>query len=86
MFGKNIRAVATYLSVVQCLPYERLQSLFETMFNVRISQGTLANIVREMLDKSRPAIDLIERLIRNPPWSVLMSRVAMSTADSTGRG
>ena len=50
-FGKNIRAVATYLSVVQCMPYERLQSLFETMFNVRISQGTLANIVREMLEK-----------------------------------
>lgn len=63
-FGKNIRAVATYLSVVQCMPYERLQSLFETMFNVRISQGTLANIVREMLEKSRPAIDLIERMIR----------------------
>lgn len=63
-FGRNIRAVATYLSVVQCMPYERLQSLFETMFNVRISQGTLANIVREMLDKSRAAIDLIERLIK----------------------
>mgnify|MGYP000327943954 FL=1 len=63
-FGKNIRAVATYLSVVQCMPYERLQSLFETMFNVRISQGTLANIVREILEKSRPAIDLIERMIR----------------------
>lgn len=63
-FGKNIRAVATYLSVVQCMPYERLQSLFETMFNVRISQGTLVNIVREMLDRSRPAIKLIERLIK----------------------
>lgn len=63
-FGKNIRAIATYLSVVQCMPYERLQSLFATMFNVRISQGTLANIVREMLEKSRPAIDLIERMIK----------------------
>ena len=63
-FGKNIRAIATYLSVVQCMPYERLQSLFATMFNVSISQGTLVNIVREMLDKSRPAIELIERLIR----------------------
>lgn len=63
-FGKNIRAAATYLSVVQCMPYERLQSMFETMFNVRVSQGTLANIVREMLDKSRPAIELIERLIK----------------------
>ena len=63
-FGKNIRSIATYLSVVQCMPYERLQSLLATMFNVSISQGTLANIVREMLDKSRPAIELIERLIR----------------------
>ena len=42
------------------MPYERLQSLFATMFNVSISQGTLANIVREMLDKSRPAIELID--------------------------
>lgn len=63
-FGRNIRAVATYLSVVQCMPYERLQSLLETMFNLRISQGTLANIVREMLDKSKPGIELIERLIK----------------------
>ena len=64
VFGKNIRAIATYLSVVQCMPYGRLQSLLATMFNVSISQGTLANIVREMLDKSRPAIDLIEREIK----------------------
>ena len=63
-FGRNIRAIATYLSVVQCMPYERLQSLFGTMFNVSISQGTLANIVRGMLEKSKPAIELIERLIR----------------------
>lgn len=63
-FGKNIRAIATYLIVVQCMPYERLQSLFATMFNVSISQGTLANIVREMLDQSQPAIALIERLIK----------------------
>ena len=63
-FGRNIRAIATYLSVVQCMPYERLQSLFGTMFNVSISQGTLANIVRGMLEKSKPAIELIESLIR----------------------
>lgn len=63
-FGKNIRAVATYLSVVQCMPYERLQSLFSALFNVSISQGTLANIVREMLDKSKPAISLLERMIK----------------------
>jgi len=63
-FGRNIRAVATYLGVVQCMPYERLQSLFSTLFNISISQGTLANIVRGMLDKSKPAISLIERMIK----------------------
>lgn len=63
-FGRNIRAIAAYLSVVQCMPYERLQSLFATMFNVTISQGSLANIVREMLDRSKPAIAPIERLIK----------------------
>lgn len=66
-FGRNIRAMATYLSVVQCMPYERLQSLFSTMFNVSISQGTLANIVREMLEKSKPAIAMIERSIKESP-------------------
>lgn len=46
------------------MPYERLQSLFATMFDVSISQGSLANIVREMLDRSKPAIALIERHVK----------------------
>lgn len=46
------------------MPYERLQSLLATIFNVSVSQRILVNIVREMLDKSRPAIELMERLIR----------------------
>lgn len=66
-FGKNIRAIATYLSVVQCMPYERLQSLFADMFHLSISQGTLVNIVKEMMEKSKPAIDLIECLIKESP-------------------
>ena len=64
-YGKRVRAVATYLSVVQCMPYERLQSLFETLFNIKISQGTLSNIVAEMLEKSKPAIEIIEKYIKS---------------------
>ena len=63
-FGKRVRAIATYMSVVQCMPYERLQAMFDTVFNIRISQGTLVNIVKEMLEKSRPAIALIEQLLK----------------------
>ena len=63
-FGRRVRAIATYMSVVQCMPYERLQAMFDTVFNIRISQGTLVNIVKEMLEKSRPAIALIEQLLK----------------------
>ena len=63
-FGKHVRAIATYMSVVQCMPYERLQAMFDTVFNIRISQGTLVNIVKEMLEKSRPAIALIEQFLK----------------------
>lgn len=64
-FGRNVRAIATYLSVVQCMPYERLQSLFSDMFNLTISQGSLVNIVKDMLEKSKPAIALIEQKIKD---------------------
>lgn len=43
---------------------ERLLSLFSTMFNVSISQGTLANIVVDMMKESEPAIELIEHLLK----------------------
>lgn len=66
-FGKNIRTTAAYLNVVQCMPYERLQSLFAAMFNVPTSQGTLVNILRGMPDKSRPAVSLTERPIKKSP-------------------
>ena len=68
------------------MPYERLQSLFATMFNVTISHGTLANIVREMLDKSQPAIALIERLSGSLSLSASMSRDVIVMANSIGRG
>ena len=39
-FGKRAKAVATCLHEVQCIPYERLQSMLATLFNLEISQGT----------------------------------------------
>lgn len=64
-FGKRIRAIVTYLNIVQCLPYERLQTLMREMFSVEISQGTINNIVREALRKSEPAIRMLEDMLRN---------------------
>ena len=63
-FGKRIKAIVTYLNIVQCLPYERLQTLMREMFSVEMSQGTVNNIVREALKKSEPAIRLLEDMLR----------------------
>ena len=64
VFGRNIRAIVTYLNVVQCVPYERLASLMAEIFSVHMSQGTIRNIVQEAMRKSQPAISLLEEMLR----------------------
>ncbi len=56
----------TYLSVVQCIPYERLASLMEEVFSVHMSQGSIKNIVQEAMRKSKPAIKLLEDMLKSP--------------------
>jgi transposase len=43
-YGENIKAFSTYLMNYQLLPYERTQELFDDLFGVSLSQGTLASI------------------------------------------
>lgn len=66
-FGKNIQALVTYLNVVQCVPYERLQSLLKTIFGIEMSQGTISNIIQTTSMKADPAIKLIKDYISNSP-------------------
>ena len=63
-FGRNIRAIVTYLNVVQCMPYERLAALMVEVFSVHMSQGTIKNIVQEAMKKSHPAISLLENMLK----------------------
>jgi regulator of replication initiation timing/transposase len=63
-FGKNIQALVTYLNVVQCVPYERLQSMLKTIFSIEMSQGTISNIIQMARTKAEPAIKLIKDYIR----------------------
>ena len=63
-FGKNIKAIVTYLNVVQCIPYERLACLMEEIFSVHLSQGSIENFIQETLRKSEPAIKLLEDMLK----------------------
>lgn len=45
---------------MQCIPYERLQSLLKTIFNIEMGQGTISNIIQSTRKKAVPAIELIK--------------------------
>lgn len=65
VFGKNVRALVVYYSVVQCIPYKRLQSMLSSVFGIEMSQGTIRNIIQEAHRKSEPAITKILEYIKN---------------------
>ena len=62
-FGKRINALTTYLNVVQYMPYQRLQSFYKDIFNLKLSQGTISNIIQKMNKKASDALYLIKQHI-----------------------
>lgn len=62
-FGKRINALTTYLNVVQYMPYQRLQSFYKDIFNLKLSQGTISNIIQKVNEKASDALYLIKQHI-----------------------
>jgi transposase len=44
-YGPRMEATVTYFNLHQLVPYKRTQQLFEDMFGVHLSQGTIKNIL-----------------------------------------
>lgn len=49
-YGTELQAVATYLSQYQMVPFKRLQELFNDVFQIPLSQGTLDSILNRGYD------------------------------------
>jgi len=62
-YGTNIRALVTYLSCVQYVPYKRLTEVLHDLYGVNLSQGTVDNILQDMSQKSVPAYNEIRNRI-----------------------
>ena len=62
-YGTNIRALVTYLSCVQYIPYKRLTAVLQDCFGVNLSQGTVDNILQDMSQKSLSAYNEIRNRI-----------------------
>ena len=66
-YGFNIRAMISYLNTVQCVPYKRLCSMLEECFNIKLSQGTVRNILQDMKTNSNDVCQEIHSRIMNSP-------------------
>lgn len=62
-YGTNIRALVTYLSCVQYIPYKRLTEVLQDCFGVNLSQGTVDNILQDMSQKSMSVYNEIRNRI-----------------------
>ena len=66
-YGDNLRALVTYLSVVQCMPFKRIAELISDLSGRKISEGTIQNILRENSEKSDRAYEEIRKRIECAP-------------------
>jgi transposase len=62
-YGTNIRALVTYLSCIQCIPYKRLTEVLRDCFGITLSQGTIDNMLKDVSDKSLGAYNEIRNRI-----------------------
>ena len=74
-YGDNLRALVTYLSVVQCIPFKRIAELISDLCGQKISEGTIQNILKGSSKKADPAYEEIRRRIEHS---------AVVGADETG--
>ena len=66
-YGDNIRALVSYLNVVQCIPFKRIAELITDLCGRRMSEGTIQNILKGNSDKSDNAYEEIRKRIECAP-------------------
>ena len=66
-YGDNIRALVSYLNVVQCIPFKRIAELISDLCGRRMSEGTILNILKGNSAKSDNAYEEIRKRIECAP-------------------
>lgn len=60
-YGASVKANAVYMSLFQLIPYERIQTHFDELFEVPLSAGTLCNFNRDAFDRLEVFSELAKR-------------------------
>ena len=61
-YGPNIMAMTSYLSTYQNVPFKRLTRLFETIFGLHISEGSVSNMLNAMRKLSKTPYEMIRKV------------------------
>lgn len=67
-YGVNVQSVAIYQSYYQFTPFERLQDFFKKVCNLKISKGTIENIIRRTAVKATPIYETIKEYIQTSSY------------------
>ena len=62
-YGSNVEAMVGYLHTRQYLPYQRLSETLATCFGLKISQGSIDNIIERLSQKSQKFYQRIHQQI-----------------------
>jgi len=62
-YGANINAIVSYLSVAQFIPYNRIIGILSNLFNIKISEGTIQNILKKMSKQSENDVEKIKKVL-----------------------
>ena len=64
-YGPNIQALVAYLSEAMCISVCRIRELFSELFGIKISEGTICNIIQAVKKKGTPAYKAIHDMIEH---------------------
>jgi len=73
--GENIEGLVAYFHARQFLPFARMQEVFNTVFNINISEGGIHCLLNRFSDKTKPIYKIIKQRVSNS---------AVIGADETG--
>ena len=62
-YGKNIQSIIIYQNVYQYVPFKRLQDFFGKIMELKISKGTLENIIRRTSKKAENTYEQLRKVI-----------------------
>lgn len=62
-YGPNIQSLVVYHSYYQFVPFGRLQDMFDKVFHLSISKGTLENILRRTAQKALPVYEKLQQVV-----------------------